>query len=292
MTKLDLNLLKVLKVLLEVNNTRKASEILFTTQSSVSKALGRLRHYFNDELFTREHNGLTPTPKALELGETLPILLNQLDDLIDGKSIFEPDKYTGNITISINGFIANWLSQRLFDAISSRAPLAQINLVTWEQNTIEKIIDGEVHVGINYFPLNITKKVVQRKIGKEEFVFLCNKEHPLKKRHPSFDEINKYSFASLVVPDWNEAKPFVETANLNVQLRSSYLETLLSALDKTNLLFPVSLKMANQLANKYRYLSIPDILKVPTVDFSMVLSNNKQHHPMNVWLQQIIRESI
>jgi len=292
MTKLDLNLLKVLRVLLEVKNTRRAAEILFTTQSSVSKALGRLRQYFNDELFTREHYGLTPTPKALELGDKLPLLLDQLDNLVDGKSNFDPEVYSGNITIVINGFIANWLSQRLFEDISLRVPQAQINLLTWGPNTIDKIIEGEVHVGINFLPLNTTKKIVQRKIGKEEFVFLCHKGHPLKETKPSFDEINHYSFASLIVPDWNETKPFVEAANLNIQLRSSYIETLLKALDGTNLLFPVSIRMANQLADRYRYILIPDMVKIPPIDFAMFVSNNKKHHPMNVWLQEIIRDSV
>ncbi len=292
MTKLDLNLLKVLRVLLEVKNTRRAAEILFTTQSSVSKALARLRSYFNDELFTREHYGLTPTPKALELGDKLPLLLDQLDNLVDGKISFEPEVYSGKITIVINSFIANWLSQRLFEALSLKVPKAQINLLTWSPNTIEKIIDGEVQVGINFLSTHVTKKIVQRKIGKEEFVFLCNKEHPLKKSKPSFDDINNYSFASLIVPDWNEKKPFVEVANLTIQLRSSYIETLLKALDETDLLFPVSLRMANQLAYRYRYISIPDIVKVPPTDFAMFVSNNKKSHPMNVWLQQLIRESV
>jgi DNA-binding transcriptional LysR family regulator len=292
MTKLDLNLLKVLRVLLEVKNTRRAAEILFTTQSSVSKALGRLRHYFNDELFTREHYGLTPTPRALELGENLPLLLDQLDSLVDGESSFEPEVYTGNITVVINGFIANWLSQRLFEVLSLRVPQAQINLLTWGPNTIDKILDGDVHVGINFLPLNVTKKIVQRKVGKEEFVFLCNKGHPLKESRLSFDEINNYSFASLIVPDWNETKPFVEAANLKIQLRSSYIETLLKALDETNLLFPVSLRMANQLADRYRYISIPVMVKIPPVDFAMFISNNKKNHPMNVWLQDIIRGSV
>jgi DNA-binding transcriptional LysR family regulator len=292
MTKLDLNLLKVLRVLLEVRNTRRTAEILFTTQSSVSKALGRLRNHFNDELFTREHYGLTPTPKALEVGDKLPLLLDQLDNLVDGQSSFEPNEYSGGITIVINSFIANWLSQHLFEVLSLSVPKAQINLLTWSPNTVEKIIEGEVQVGINFLSAHVTKKIVQRKIGKEEFVFLCNKNHQLKTSTPTFDEINHYSFASLVVPDWNELIPFVEASNLTVKLRSSYFDTLLKAVEETDLLFPVSIRMANQLTNKYRYISIPDIVNVPPTDFAMFVSNNKKNHPMIIWLQQLIKESV
>ncbi|MCZ8485085.1 LysR family transcriptional regulator [Vibrio lentus] len=43
--RLDLNLLKVLKVLIKVKNTRKASELLFTSQPSISRSLQKLRDY-------------------------------------------------------------------------------------------------------------------------------------------------------------------------------------------------------------------------------------------------------
>lgn len=82
MKQLDLNLIRVFLVLLETKNTRIAGNKLALSQPAVSKALGRLREYFDDELFTRVHSGLKPTPRALELGERLPMIMESLDDVI------------------------------------------------------------------------------------------------------------------------------------------------------------------------------------------------------------------
>ncbi|HFQ5373530.1 TPA: LysR family transcriptional regulator [Vibrio vulnificus] len=82
MKQLDLNLLRTFVVLLDKKNTRIAAESLATSQSAVSKSLSKLRLYFADELFTRIHSGLEPTPRAIELGKQVGTLLTMLDEAI------------------------------------------------------------------------------------------------------------------------------------------------------------------------------------------------------------------
>ncbi|AJR08827.1 LysR family transcriptional regulator [Photobacterium gaetbulicola] len=60
----DLNLLKVLVVLLQEKNTRKAAERLGISQPAVSRALVKIRSHFDDPLFIRQPRGLKLTPKA------------------------------------------------------------------------------------------------------------------------------------------------------------------------------------------------------------------------------------
>ncbi len=138
MKQLDLNLIRVFLVLLETQNTRIAGNKLALSQPAVSKALGRLREYFDDELFTRVHSGLKPTPRALELGERLPMIMESLDDVILETPSFDPAEYQGNITIAINGFISNWLGARLCLGLIQEAPNAQVNIVNWGSQTLKK----------------------------------------------------------------------------------------------------------------------------------------------------------
>jgi DNA-binding transcriptional LysR family regulator len=71
--------LRVLTLLLEVRSLTRAAQILDTTQSSVSKTLGKLRAHFGDPLLVRVGLAMHPTPKAIELAKPLQGLLTASD---------------------------------------------------------------------------------------------------------------------------------------------------------------------------------------------------------------------
>ena len=67
LSRVDLNLLVSLQVLLEELNVTRSAKRLHVSQPAMSKTLLRLRNVFEDQLFTRSGRGLVPTPRALEL---------------------------------------------------------------------------------------------------------------------------------------------------------------------------------------------------------------------------------
>ena len=82
LSRVDLNLLVSLSVLLQEKNVTKAAQRLYLSQSAMSRTLQRLREVFDDPLFHRSARGIVPTAKAIELGDKLPNLLSQLDDIL------------------------------------------------------------------------------------------------------------------------------------------------------------------------------------------------------------------
>lgn len=64
LSRINLNLLVVLDVLLKERHVTKASHILHVTQSTISASLNQLRTLFKDELLIREKNQMLLTPKA------------------------------------------------------------------------------------------------------------------------------------------------------------------------------------------------------------------------------------
>ena len=60
LSKVDLNLLLTLHLLLEEKSVTRAAQRLCLSQSAVSKNLAKLREQFNDPLFTRTAYGLQP----------------------------------------------------------------------------------------------------------------------------------------------------------------------------------------------------------------------------------------
>ena len=82
LSRIDLNLLISLQVLLEERNVSRAAERLFITQPAMSKTLSRLRQVFDDPLFTRSSHGMQPTPRALEVAGDLSVILAEIGRLV------------------------------------------------------------------------------------------------------------------------------------------------------------------------------------------------------------------
>ncbi len=292
MKQLDLNLLRIFLVLLETKNTRIAGDQLALSQPAVSKALGRLRDYFDDELFTRVHSGLKPTPRALELGEKLPMIMESLDEVILDSPTFEPSGYQGNITIAINGFISNWLGARLCLAVIEEAPNAQVNIVNWGSQTLKKLLDGEIQAAINYSPVDTNKQFTHQVIGEDDFVGLVKINHPLAGKTLSQAEINQAEYASLVVPGWNDTQPFIakhlSSEVLKVKARSSYLHTLLDVVKQSEIILPCSRQLAHYLHGEFEYVSFPNHTPDELKNIVLVESHNKRMHQMHQWLKRKI----
>ncbi|CAM3797734.1 LysR family transcriptional regulator [Vibrio aquimaris] len=292
MKQLDLNLLRIFLVLLETKNTRIAGDQLALSQPAVSKALGRMRDYFDDELFTRVHSGLKPTPRALELGDKLSMIMESLDEVILDSPTFEPTDYQGNITIAINGFISSWLGARLCLAVIEEAPNAQVNIVNWGSQTLKKLLDGEIQAAINYSPVDTNKQFTHQVIGEDDFFGLVKINHPLAGKTLSQAEINQAEYASLLVPSWNDTQPFIakhlSSEVLKVKARSSYLHILLEVVKQSEIILPCSRQLAHYLRGEFEYVSFPNHTPDELKNIVLVESHNKRMHPMHQWLKRKI----
>ncbi|MFA0011889.1 LysR family transcriptional regulator [Vibrio lentus] len=296
MSQLDLNLLKVLRVLIEVKNTRKASELLHISQPAVSRALSRLRDYFEDELFVRTAHGLAPTSKALEIGARLPTALDNLMFAIEGDDEFDPAQINEKVSIAINGFLAQWLAPKLIKSIVNAAPNIELHITNWEANTPSQITQGNIDIGVNYFPLNLSKQLVQQKMGTDSFVVVTRKNHPLAAKDITAEHFITYPIASQLIPSWNEVsnlttealRPFAIVPK--VQLRSSHLNIILDTMLVTDLLFPCSKSLAVHLPSEFKYFPINDEITIPGGDFATVVSNQARRHPLQQWLNETIKK--
>ena len=105
LSRLDLNLLVSLQALLEEKSVTRAAARLFISQPAMSRVLQRLRYQLDDPLFTRTGNELVPTPKARDLQQRLPRLLDGILDMVS-EGEFDPTTYVGEITIAVPEFVA------------------------------------------------------------------------------------------------------------------------------------------------------------------------------------------
>ena len=94
LSRVDLNLLVVLDVLLRERSVAQAAAKLNLTPSAISHALRRLRDLFQNELLVRDGRRMVPTKRAIELSDTLPRVLNQVARTLSNPAPFDPSVAT------------------------------------------------------------------------------------------------------------------------------------------------------------------------------------------------------
>ena len=87
-SRIDLNLLVYLDVLLRERNVTKAANHLGITQPAMSNSLRRLRDLFADPLLVRTSEGMTATERARELQPLVRSILSDIEQAVQEKTPF------------------------------------------------------------------------------------------------------------------------------------------------------------------------------------------------------------
>src|SRR5690242_20766110 len=105
----DLNLLVTLDVLLAEGSVARAARRLRLSPSAMSRALARLRKTTGDPLLVRAGRGLVPTPRALELRERVPRLVQEAEAALRPVSELNLKQLVRTFTLRTGeGFVENF----------------------------------------------------------------------------------------------------------------------------------------------------------------------------------------
>src|SRR5262249_48972348 len=118
---IDLNLLIIFEALMEERSVTRAARRVGLSQPAMSNALARLRRTFNDPLFSRTTDGMTPTPAAQSLIGPVRSALGQLRGLFEKKPAFEPAASERLFHMLTNDYVELTLLPSLAKAIRDQA---------------------------------------------------------------------------------------------------------------------------------------------------------------------------
>ncbi len=125
----DLNLLKVLDALLSEHSTVQAGKRIGLSQPAVSAALARLRSAFDDELFFRQGQGLSPTSFALSLEGPVREIIEGIEGLLAHQNEFDPASASASFRIAGSDYFGELLMPKLAKRLAEYAPGITVHLV-------------------------------------------------------------------------------------------------------------------------------------------------------------------
>lgn len=191
----DLNLLKVLYVLLEERNVSRAAERLFVTQSAVSRSLTRLRTMFDDPLLIRSSHGLVPTERARQLAVEVRAAVEQISGILEAPS-FNPAAARGVVRIAAPESFVLTAMPRLALDVKQLAPGLCIESLHLPDDYLALLEAGSLDFAINHeqpYPDAYQVSPLTSAVP----VFWFRREHPLRrKREISLSDIVSYPIIS------------------------------------------------------------------------------------------------
>lgn len=302
--RLDMNLLVALEVLLEERNVSKAAQRLFISQSAMSKTLGRLRDLFDDPLFIRKASGMVPTPRAEQLAEYLPQVLEAVQAMIRPVE-FDPMTFDGEFELVVQGHIGLWIIPLLLAQLRDTAPSLRLSTRATLDDPLEKLAAGELDFVLHAEHHNYPPGFCLTTLGYASPVLLARKGHPLEGREITMEQLKEYPHVRLIFPEMDEVK--FQGASGNIEdseflrrqaefiphLRTDHLYTAIQVVLSSDYLFPAPPLFLEQgdVARELIALPLPKGEEL-ALKFVLVGHERIKHSPAHEFLRGEILEVV
>lgn len=175
----DLNLLVAFDALVAEGNVTRAAERVGLTQPAMSHALARLRKVVGDPLFLRTPQGMTPTPRAVELVEPVRRALAEIERALHQPHRFDPAGAQRTFTLACVDFGSLVVLPPLLARLRKEAPGVDLVVRQLRNESIEKqLADGDVDLAISVLYGQDDAWMVSRRLFDDRFVCVLREGHP------------------------------------------------------------------------------------------------------------------
>lgn len=290
MTK-DLNLLRLILVLNETRQTVSAAKALKVSQPTISVMLRKLREQFDDELFVRDKTKLEPTPKCIELIETLPALLEQIDNLYIPSEEWTLGDLKGEVQIMLPSPLIVPIGVPLLKKLTLEAPQVTFQCVPWLDNGVQTLETDRASWGVSYLPMEVNKTLTEKSLGFDRFMLVLRADHPL--QGSALDDVLKYPLCVNVIPGYiqaSKAEMLIKKYDLdkNIAIRSNNMSLILEMIKDSDFIYITSSKCRSILDDAYRCEELPPELLKDTYRRELALFTHQanRNNPFTDWLQK------
>lgn len=299
LSRIDLNLLISLQILLEERSVSRAAERLYITQPAMSKTLSRLRQAFDDPLFIRNSHGMQPTPRAQELAGNLGAILNNISQLV-APSSFDPYSYSGEITLALSEYIGVALLPPLIQKLHQLAPRLTIRTITRVENQLEQLSQGKLDFAIQIDQAQYTGDYRVAKIASNPSAILVRDGHPLNTGKITWNRLATYPVIRLYISDLEQIE-IVRSSDTFNRVRSpnqgcletSHLLTSLEVLRTTDYFMPGPASILQNTAVTGGIIALPlPAGEEYTMDYMLVAHHRTASSPVHQWFWQQIVDTI
>jgi len=303
-SKVDLNLLVYLDVLLRERNVTQAAHQLNLSQPAMSNGLRRLRDLFDDPLLVRTRDGMTPTERALELEPIVREALSTIDRLVQNQSNFDAMSSERIFRIMASDYGESTLLPGLLRRLREEAPGITLDIMTPSDVSFLDVERGKVDMVINRFD-TMPQSFHQTTLWRDSFSCLLSIDNPilknftldsyLKAKHVWVSKIGIGAGVGVDPKDvqrlgWVDVALDKMGKKRQITIFTRHYQAAMLLAEQKDLIVTIPSRAANLQINNPKLVILNPPLEIPPLQLQMAWSPLLQNNPANQWLRQLIVE--
>lgn len=304
-SKIDLNLLIYLDVLLREKNVTRAAGQLGITQPAMSNGLKRLRALFKDPILVRTSDGMVPTERARALADPIRKILLSLEETLQNEEEFVEVNSNRMFRIMASDYAASTIIPPLLNHLNEIAPNITIDIMTPSDVTFHDVEAGKIDMAINRFE-QLPQSFHQKTIWKDGFSCLISANNPIQKnfnlenylrsKHiwvsktgfgvgvgmnpKDFQKLGRVDEALAALGHKRDIKAF--TRDYHVAMQLAIQNDLIATL-------PTKAALIHKADERYKILPPP--FEIPTLELKMIWSPLLHHDTSHIWFRNLVLQA-
>jgi len=291
---LDLHQLRVIDVLLRERSVTRSSMVLNITQPALSKALGRLRGYFDDPLFVRVGLQMEPTPKALSMAPGVRAILDGVQALKADQVPFDPRVSDRSFSfLAVDAAIVVMLPP-IVRALEVEAPSVHLRAVPLEAEHLHGWLQsGKADIAIGSYP-NLTQGIRRQSLFSATYMSLMRRGHPRLSKTPSVADFIAEKHVLVVAERTGHAMQVAEEAlesaipPQNITIRVPGFTAAALAAKQTDAIATLPSPLAAVLARELDLELVKPPVRLPKFEIAQYWHERYHREPGNKWMRAML----
>lgn len=296
---INLNLLKILHILLKTRSVTLTSKELYITQPSVSASLKQLRELFDDALLARGSDGLFKlTHKANLIQPQLDLLIQQTNNLfsLDAETVC-PEKLEMTFHLGVQTHVSAIIFPKLCEVIHKIAPnviIKQTDVTDLSKLTMKELQGLDFIIGL----FRETPKNFQRELYfTDQFICLSGNKTLNQKKRLTSNDLNTYEHVILTYfTDYKTT--FGEALLSSHKIQRKFKIVVSDALlamqlaETQSLLLIIMQRRAELLMKNFKLKSFPLPFKSVQLKTDILQKESDFDNPVMQWFKSILFEIV
>ncbi len=177
---IDLNLLIMLRALLNTSSVTKSGEQLGISQPAASRTMAKLRDVFKDPLLVRTRQGYVLTPLALSLRPSVEKALNEVQSIFTNQQ-FDPSTSNRTFHLCSTDYGEAIVVHSLSANLRKIAPQLAYHVVSWTDNTFQHLENGTLDLAL-YVNDELPPDFHYRDLFVDQYAMIVRRKHTLADR--------------------------------------------------------------------------------------------------------------
>ena len=286
----DLNLLVVFKVLAEERSVSRGGRRLLLSQPAATRALGRLRDMFKDDLLVRVSGSYELTPKGQLLLQELETTLPRIDRLLTGGD-FVPSQETMHFRVAGTDYAAHLTGMPLARLIAAAGNELSLEFVPFHDNTLHDLSRGRLDLLLGPDDGRLPKQYERQILYEEELLCVFDRKRPYGTKLTLAEYLDARHIAISIGTDMQtevERRLVGGGLKIRVAFTVPYFKVALRAVEGTDLIATVPRRLIPLEGTNpaLRYLKAPKPMS--RFDYFMWWHPRLNSDAANIWLRSAV----